>query len=419
MKATHCLSVMIAALSLFSCAAGRTAGKISDARTYDSYRGLVMAGYQGWFNAEGDGAGRGFYHYNGSDGFRPGSASVDMWPDVSEYEHTYPTSFRMPDGSPAKVFSSEDSTTVMTHFRWMEEYGLDGVFMQRFIAEIKNQSSRRHFDRVLELAMHAANHHHRAIAVMYDLSGMCKSDGRILIEDVARLASRHDLFNRTGNPSYLYHNGRPLIAVWGVGFNDGRDYDIGDARDIVDNLKRLGFSVMLGVPTHWRTLDGDTESDPRLHEIIRSSDIIMPWFVGRYDEAGYEAYVPLIKNDIEWCENNGIDYAPLVYPGFSWKNMCGDESFSVPRNNGRFFQKQIDGAISSGAKMIYVAMFDEIDEGTAIFKCEKTVPLSENGSEFVPIDPALECDHYLRVAGAAATRLKMLTHSPSRKTDSH
>lgn len=32
------------------------------------------------------------------------------------------------------------------------------------------------------------------------------------------------------------------------------------------------------------------------------------------------------------------------------------------------------GAIRAGAEMIYVAMFDEIDEGTAIFKCAKEVP---------------------------------------------
>lgn len=415
MRTTRYLSGMIAALSVISCATVQKAGKTSDVKTYDSYRGLVMAGYQGWFNADGDGAGRGFYHYNGSDGFRPGSASVDMWPDVSEYEQTYPTSFRMPDGSPARVFSSEDSTTVMTHFRWMEEYGLDGVFMQRFIAEIKNPSSRRHFDRVLDLAMHSAVHHHRAIAVMYDLSGMRKADVRVLIEDVAGIASRHNLFKRSDNPSYLYHNGHPLIAVWGIGFNDGRDYDIDDAREIVENLKRSGFSVMLGVPTHWRTLDGDTEPNPALHEIIRSADVIMPWFVGRYDEAGYEAYLPLIKNDIEWCESNGIDYAPLIYPGFSWKNMCGEGSFFVPRNNGRFFQKQIDGALCSGAEMIYVAMFDEIDEGTAIFKCEKTVPLPQNGTEFVPVDSAIEGDHYLKAVGEASTRLKKLVDLSSSK----
>ena len=35
------------------------------------------------------------------------------------------------------------------------------------------------------------------------------------------------------------------------------------------------------------------------------------------------------------------------------------------------------GAIQAGAEMIYVAMFDEIDEGTAIFKCAKKVPVGK------------------------------------------
>ena len=36
--------------------------------TYNSYRGLVMAGYQGWHSAEGDGANRGWHHYEKSPG---------------------------------------------------------------------------------------------------------------------------------------------------------------------------------------------------------------------------------------------------------------------------------------------------------------------------------------------------------------
>ena len=65
-------------------------GKASDKaiKQYDSYKGLIMAGYQGWFNAPDDGAGRGWYHYRGKDGFKPGSCSVDFWPDVSEYNKT-------------------------------------------------------------------------------------------------------------------------------------------------------------------------------------------------------------------------------------------------------------------------------------------------------------------------------------------
>lgn len=373
---------------------------------YDSYKKLVMAGYQGWFNADGDGSNRGFYHYAGKDGFKPGSASVDMWPDVSEYEQTYPTAFKMADGSAARVFSSEDSTTVNTHFKWMRDYGLDGVFMQRFVLEIKQMSGKRHFDKVLNYAMSAALRYKRAIAVMYDLSGASTEDCNLILYDIDSIAQAHSLFNHDINPSYLYHNERPLVSLWGVGFNDGRAYDLDDIELIVNCLKQKGYSILLGVPTNWRTLDGDTECNPKLHAIIKTCDIIMPWFVGRYDEPGYENFKPLIADDIKWCKENGVDYVPLVYPGFSWKNMCGEDSFNVPRNSGSFFTLQLDGALQAGAEMIYVAMFDEIDEGTAIFKCAKKVPLAQNGTDFVPIDNDIDNDFYLKAAGEVSRKLK-------------
>lgn len=47
-------------------------------RFYNSYKGLVMAGYQGWFNAPTDGANRKWHHYSGPDGFRPGSCTIDF-----------------------------------------------------------------------------------------------------------------------------------------------------------------------------------------------------------------------------------------------------------------------------------------------------------------------------------------------------
>ncbi|MEI6052467.1 MAG: hypothetical protein WCQ44_07185, partial [Opitutaceae bacterium] len=62
-------------------------------RNYDSYKGLVMAGYQGWFNTPDDGANRDWKHYGGKQGFKPGSCNIDLWPDVSEYSTTYKTEF--------------------------------------------------------------------------------------------------------------------------------------------------------------------------------------------------------------------------------------------------------------------------------------------------------------------------------------
>ncbi len=373
-------------------------------KQYDSYKGLVMAGYQGWFNTPSDGEGRGWYHYKGSDGFRPGSCSIDIWPETSEYEKLYDTEFRYADGSVARTFSSHDASTVDTHFRWMKEYGLDGVFMQRFVPEIKNPSGKKHFTKLLNDASVAANKYGRAFCVMYDLSGMNAGDEKILLNDIRELTPMLGLKNRADNPSYLWHNGRPLVVVWGVGFNDRRQYGLKEANAIVDGLKKQGFSVMLGVPTHWRELKYDTESDPRLHALIKKCDIIMPWFVGRYNESTYPFYKKLIGDDVKWCKAENIDYAPLCFPGFSWKNMKGAQSLQIDRNNGNFFWKQLSGAIEQGAEMIYVAMFDEIDEGTAVFKCARNVPVGD--SRFVALDDETEPDHYLWLIGQAGSMLK-------------
>lgn len=36
------------------------------------------------------------------------------------------------------------------------------------------------------------------------------------------------------------------------------------------------------------------------------------------------------------------------------------------------------GAVDTGAESLYLAMFDEIDEGTAFFKCTNTPPVGES-----------------------------------------
>ena len=50
----------------------------------DGLSGRVVAGYQGWFRAEGDGSGLGFFHYHKRGRFEPGACTIDLWPDMSE-----------------------------------------------------------------------------------------------------------------------------------------------------------------------------------------------------------------------------------------------------------------------------------------------------------------------------------------------
>ena len=54
--------------------------------------------------------------------------------------------------------------------------------------------------------------------------------------------------------------------------------------------------------------------------------------------------------------------------------------------------------------MIYVAMFDEVDEGTAIFKCTNDTPVSET-NRFVTYE-GLPSDFYLRLTGEGAKLLR-------------
>jgi hypothetical protein len=251
--------------------------------------------------------------------------------------------------------------------------------------------------------MKAATKYDRAICIMYDLSGMRPGDEQLVLKDIDELDASYDLLKGKKVPTYLHHNNKPLVVIWGVGFNDRRAYGLKESETILKSLKDKGYSVMLGVPTYWRELRQDAVSDPALHELIRQSDIIMPWFVGRYNSRSYGQFKNLIAADVAWCKAAQVDYAPLAFPGFSWKNMNGPRANSTPRERGNFFWQQVAAAKHAGAEMLYVAMFDEVNEGTAIFKCATVskVPLNKEIG-FVGIDDDLGSDYYLWLTGEAA-----------------
>jgi hypothetical protein len=59
--------------------------------------------------------------------------------------------------------------------------------------------------------------------------------------------------------------------------------------------------------------------------------------------------------------------------------------------------------------MLKTAMFDEVDEGTAMFKLAPTAARIPTGASFVPLDAdgrALQSGFYLRVGGAATALLR-------------
>jgi len=381
-----------------------------------------MAGYQGWFRAAGDGSSAGRYAYGD-----PDHSGIDLWPDVSEYEKTYETPFTLADGKKARFFSSLDQSTTDLHFKWMQQYGVDGVFMQRFFGETRPMSGdgagghRKESVIILQHALEAASKYRRAIAVMYDLSGLRGQgeDCSSIISDWKYLVDSIHVTNQKGEKTYLHHRGKPVVVIWGVGFPD-RPYDIrniGLSR-LIDFLQHDpvygGCVVMLGVPTFWRDLNADCVHDSYLHDLIRQADMVMPWTVQRFSPLLHndmDRYRDVMLADMQWCALNHVDYVPCVYPGFSWHNLSVHEFpddikpvGSIPRQGGRFYWQLLSTAIRTGAKMLYVAMFDEVNEGTAIFKASDSPPVGRN-VQFIDMDHK-SSDTYLWLTGEAGRMLR-------------
>lgn len=371
--------------------------------------GKVMCGYQGWFAAEGDGADRGWYHWDKGGKFEPGRCTIDLWPDMTEYgpAERYATAFKHADGRTAEVFSSFNRETVLRHCRWMQQYGIDGVFVQRFVGEVSHPKGLRHFTTVLAHCREGANRYGRTYAVMYDLSGLGGGQMQRVMDDWRNLVARMRI---TNDPAYLHHRGRPVVAVWGLGFSDGRRYTPAEGIELVEWLKndpQAGrCTVMLGVPTFWRTLERDCVPDPTVHALIAKADVVSPWMVGRYgksEEAKRHAET-VWTADIAWCRERNLDYMPVVFPGFSWHNMRAQSPLGqIPRRGGEFLWAQYVAAKQAGATMVYQAMFDEVDEGTAIFKCTNDPPVG--ASTFLTYE-GLPSDHYLRLVGQAARMIR-------------
>ena len=142
---------------------------------------------------------------------------------------------------------------------------------------------------------------------------------------------------------------------------------------------------MLGCPGYWRAGGNDALSGTehrKMIEIIKKCDAFIPWYVGRYGNDNFESsdWQARIKDDIAEAKKYSTDghvvvYAPHVFPGGSDRNMHpnngypdGDATNTGFRFGGKFYWKQFYRDIKAGAQAIYVGMFDEIDEGTAIFK---------------------------------------------------
>ena len=233
-----------------------------DATTLD---GKVLCGYQGWFNTPGDGTKFGFRHWGqGLERPNGGRFTVDMWPDLSEYDagdlHEVP-GVSLPDGSPARLYSAYRKGPVLLHTKWMRQYGIDGVFLSRFVVEAADPAVSRHVNRVLASLREGCHREGRVWALMLDLSmgrrgttDMVKDDWRFLCDRVRVLEDGR----------YMRHHGRPVVLLWGLGFKD-RPWSPEQAVELIEFFQKDpvygGAYLIGGVDPRWRTLRGESRNN--------------------------------------------------------------------------------------------------------------------------------------------------------------
>ncbi len=248
----------------------------------------------------------------------------------------------------------------------------------------------------------------RGFAVMYDISGQSASTlVSTLTNDWAYLVSTLQV---TNSPGYFRHKGKPVVAIWGFGFTD-RPGTPQDAQTVITFFKSAGCTVMGGVPTYWRTLNNDSQTNTAWLDVYHAFDIISPWSVGRYGTlSGADTFKQnLIVPDLANANAYHLDYMPVIFPGFSWHNLNGGTLNQIPRNGGTFYWRQVYNTISAGCTMVYGAMFDEMDEGTAMLKMAPTPNELPVQGTFVPLNidgQALPSDWYLRLADQASRMLR-------------
>lgn len=375
----------------------------------EGLKGMVLCGYQGWFRCAGDGSDNGWHHYAVNGKFEPGFANIDLWPDVGELgkDEKFKTPFRHADGSVAEVFSSVNPATVRRHFRWMREYGIDGVFLQRFAVSRRDPRFLKPMNQVLRNCRESANAEGRKWALMYDMSGMKPENFHEVADDWKQLHGDGPM--KGSDPAYVKTGGKPLVAFWGLGFSD-RAPALTEWETLLRFFRGEGCAVMVGVPCYWRTLDRDTIRDPKLHEVIALADIVSPWAVGRFrtPEEAEKRVDALLKPDIAWCRERKLDYLPVAFPGFSWHNLQksrgrDEKPDAIPRLGGRFLWSQAVAVRNAGLDSLYVAMFDEMDEATAIFKTTADPPV---GASPYLSEPGTRSDHYLWLTGGIGRFLR-------------
>jgi hypothetical protein len=384
-----------------------------------SLNNRLIMGYQGWFGCPGDFDGNTQWVHWFTGEPAADHLLVDMLPatDGLAPDDLCDTGLITQNGAPLRLFSSQNANVVDWHFQLMAQQGVGAVALERFVIQLNDDVQKRRVDNVLRNVIQAAEDTGVPFFISYDVSG---ADPATVVQTIRQdwryLAAQ---FGLTSSKAYLQDNGKPVLELWGFGFveNPGAADEVqllsADLKAGNDGLQSV--TLVGGIPSDWRTLQGDSKTDSAWMSVYLGYDVLSPWMVGRFDSesAASRYYDQTIAPDRALAQSMGLRYLPVIFPGFSRYNLMlslGDPSQAIvnqiPRNCGNFIWQQSYLLLSHGVDMAYGAMFDELDEGTAVLPAESAkagFPVDAQGVYLDEDGCTLPSDWYVTVMGRIAS----------------
>jgi hypothetical protein len=375
------------ALSASPAAAASAAGDVV---------GKITVGYQGWFACIGDGAPiNAWWHWSQNEAAAPSPSNENLkaWPDMTIYNTGYPTAYaNLNNGGAPNLFSSYDQQVVNTHCSLMQANGIDTIALQRFDPNGSEGPTRNAITAKLNTAAQASG---RKFYIMYDASGWTNMKTE-MPADWTNVMSQY-----ASSSAYAHQNGKPVVGIWGFGFNDtNHPWSAADCLSVIQWFQSQGCYVMGGVPTYWRT--GVNDSRAGYLSTYSAFNMISPWMVGRIGSVtdSNNFYTNVNVGDQSYCNSNNIDYQPCVLPG---------DLSARQRVHGDFMWGQFYNMVRVGAQGIYISMFDEYGEGNQILNTAPTQTFVPTNSGLLSLDEdgtACSADYYLRLTADGGKMLK-------------
>ncbi len=378
--------------------------------TISEFKGKSFAGYQVWHHA-GETPGD-WVHWSYGNVAGPGygvQQHILSFPDLSEiYEDNsiakYNTNFaNLGNGQPTKLYNDKDKSVIDRQMGWCAEAGLDGVAIQRFVGGL-GRSVTLGETSYLSHIKNACEKTGELFYICYDLNGSESDIVKCLKTDWVYEIEQDTAL--TSSPNYATVNGKPVVEIWGVGYNMG--VSVSQLLEIITFFQSRGCYVIGGVPNGWT---GGTTSFGDCTPVYKALDCVSPWTIGVYNNvSGAENYYNnIMKSDYAYCKANGMDYLPVCFAGSgNWLNSNGTLSHTN-REGGKLLWEQVTNAKELGLNAVYFAMLDEFEEATNLINGAVDyfdIPTDDYFETFSGDGIWVSSDYYLRLAGVASDMLR-------------